>query len=377
MKTLRILLAAMATAALTTSCLNNDDVYNAGFYFYRPFRTVNALYANSVIDSISMFSYGNWSVSTSSASGGNWLTMSVTSGRGSTVYSFPLTFKQNTTGESRYAEVNFIDQTHPYEGHATLYYWQYATRGDGSLGNAPDVTTISGSDGSLFELAYDELHRPTSLRATKDEQLLHSLTISYNDHDSIITVDDRGNRLVGGYGVDYQPRRLVGEHGDTIGYFNQYYPTGYPMEFSQAFNLEHRSSRGTHSAYAFLMGGQDMSPDSLYCADSLRIATTVGGTMLISKMKLRYSNTDNRRQTVDANQLLFGIEQCDPYQLLSLFRYARQGRIVSEATAVSEADAITVATTLHADGSVHTLTVSHRGNDVVYTFHYNDSYDRP
>lgn len=363
-------LAATAMTALTTSCMNDDDVYNAGFQFYRPLRAVNTLFANNTLDSISMVSFGNWTVSSSSASGGQWLSVGASTGKGNVYYTIPVTIKQNATGESRYAEVTFTDQNHPTEGHATIYYWQFATRGDGSMGNAPDVKTISGTDGSRFELAYDELHRPVSLRATKGDQLLHSLDISYSDRDSTLTVNDRGNRLTSAFAADYQPRMLVSEQGDTIGYFPQYYASGFPMATNVAFNFEHRNSMGIRSARAYLMGGQDMSPDSLHCADSLRLVSNVDGTPQLKKIKLHYSKADNRHQTVDANQLLFGIEQCDPYLLLSLFRYARQTSIVSAITTDAEADRIDATTTLNADGSLRTLTVSHQGSEIVYTFEY-------
>ncbi|MBQ9356409.1 MAG: BACON domain-containing protein [Prevotella sp.] len=184
------LIAVLATALSLASCLGTDEPYTAGFVFIKPTANVTMLYANNTSDSIIFYSYGNWNLNTSAAMGGNWFSVAPTSGNGQVVYSLPVSFKQNTTGESRYGELRFTDTAHPGDANATLYFWQYATRGDGSLGNAADVKAISGTDGSHYEFSYDELHRPLSLKVSKDGTLLHSLSLSYNNADSILTVRD-------------------------------------------------------------------------------------------------------------------------------------------------------------------------------------------
>ena len=174
---------------------------------------------------------------------------------------------------------------------------------------------------------------------------------------------------VGKYAGDYQPQRLIGS-GDTIGYYSQYYSNAMPVSASNAFNLEHHTFNGTNTYYAFKLGGQNLDPDSLHCADSLRIALVTTDNAQVKKMKLHYSKGDNRCQSVDVNQLVLGAEQCDPYQLRSLFRYARNTSILSEVTTDKEADRITVATTLNPDRSVKTLTVGRAASEVTYTFEY-------
>ena len=242
--------------------------------------------------------------------------------------------------------------------------------------SAADVKAIRGNDGSLIELDYDSQHRPTSLRMTTGaDAAVRTLTLAYNDRDSIITVTDNMKVLTAVFDKDYQPQRLVGG-GDTIGYYSQYYSNGIPVSANSAFNLEHHTLGGQNSYYAFLLGGQSLQPDSLHCADSLRIVTVTGETETLTKLKLTYSRADNRCQSVDVNQLILGTRQCDPYQLLSLFRYARQTSIVSEAE-ISAGNGYVVDVSLNADRSVAAMTVKQKTGGVVqndapleYTFEY-------
>jgi YD repeat-containing protein len=349
------------------SCLGDDDSHNSGFYFNKPAHPINTIYANTVQDSVCFWSYGRWSLSVSGES--PWCTVALNRGNGNTLYGFIAAFEPNTTGSGRSAVLNFTDTDYPGDGKASLYYWQYATRGDGTLGAAPDVKRISGTDGSLAELAYDAQHRPTSLRLSKDGATQRTLTLDYFDRDSLLTVTDNGRRLTSFYGADFQPYKLRGEN-DTVGYASQYYTNGMQVSANYAFNYEHRSAGGNHTIHAYRLNGQNLAPDSLHCADSLRLATMVSGSTEVTLMKLHYTTMDNRHQSVDVNQLAFGLDQCDPYLLLSLFRYARNTSIVGSITTEHPADDITISPTLNANLSVRTLTVSSHGQQVVYTFEY-------
>lgn len=372
MKSFRIIMASVAVLMMTASCLDSKDAYNAGFVFRKPVYVVNAYFANNLVDTISFISYGKWAVNRDITA--NWCSINTLSGHGNTYYSFPVTFTQNTTGEGRAAKFTFSDTDHPGDASATIAYWQYATRGDGTMGSAPDVKAIVGSDGSRFELTYDAQHRPLSLSIAKEGVQLRSLKITYHDADSTLTVLDGSKTLTSKFANDYQPKRLIGG-GDTICYASQFYSNGFPISAENAFNLEHYTSNGNNSYYAFLLGGQSLQPDSLHTADSLRIARRIDGQMNVRKYKLDYSANDNRYQTVDANQLVFGTEQCDPYQLLSLFRYCRSSRIVSE---VSDGTvSLQVESQLNADRSVRQLTVRTVSGGVAvpdipltYTFEY-------
>ena len=138
------------------------------------------------------------------------------------------------------------------------------------------------------------------------------------------------------------------------------------MPASYAFNFEHRRQGHPTTRYAYLLGGKSLEPDSLHCADSLRIDDGNG----VRHLKFNYSKADNRCQSVDVNQLLFGAEGCDPYQLLSLFRFTRSTSIVSHTEGRTPADNIIVSTTLNADKSVSTMTVVRQGEEITYTLEY-------
>lgn len=372
MKTLRTIFAAVVVLT-TASCLN-DDNYQAGFVFSHPSSQVITAYANNVAETISLFSYGSWAVKCEDGNNDNWCVLATTKGYGDTNYNFPVSFNQNTTGTPRKAQFKFYDTNHPEEANAELLYWQYATRGDGTLGNAADVKAISGTDGSRFELTYDTQHRPLSLRITKNATLLHSMNISYND--SIMTVQHGSKMLTATMDSDYQPQTLIGS-GDTIGYQSQYYSNGYPVSANYAFNLAHRTINGHNTYYAYLLNGQSLLPDSLHCADSLNTATITDATISIKKMKFVYSKLDNRCQSVDVNQLAFGTEQCDPYQLLSFFRYTRNTSIVKEVWC-DDGNVNLIELKLNTDRSVNEMTVTFEGKDastpvpesVTYTFEY-------
>jgi hypothetical protein len=370
MKALKTLLISAGVMALTTSCLENDDPYSSGFSFIKPATGINGIFANNTSDSVIFYSYGKWNAT----SGSSWMRLSSAQGQGSMFSTLTLDFDQNLTGEGRMAQVNFTDISHPDDGKASLLYVQYATRGDGSLGNAADVKSISCTDGQRIDITYDQLHRPLTLDISRDGSTTRSLKLRYNDTDSVITIDDGSKRLTSFYNRDYQPLKLTGD-GDTLVYTNQYYSNYMPISANYAFNLEHRSATGVSTIYALLLGGQSLAPDSLHCADSLRIATYDSDATVVKKLKLQYSAYDNRHQNIDVNQLVFGIDQCDPYQLLSLFRYTRNTSILSSAD--EGGSGYVVEAELNANKSVGRLTVKRKSGGVVtpdtptvYTFEY-------
>lgn len=371
-KTLSGMALCMTTMVAMTSCLSDESPYQTGFVFGKPRTVLNMLYANTPTDSIVFYSYGKWSLTRDGGNNG-WCKIATTSGLGNTIYSIPLSFEPNTTGQGRGVQLYFSDTDHPGDGSATLVYWQYATRGDGTLGSAADVRTITGSDGSRFEFAYDDLHRPTSLNITDGTPTFsRQLRLTYDDRDSVVTVTDNGKALRGFFGPDYQPLNLIGS-GDTIAYYAQYYSNGMPVSTNLAFNLEHHSPNGQLSCYAFKLSGQSLEPDSLHCADSLRIGLRANGLTELQKLKLIYSKADNRCQSIDVNQLVFGAQQCDPYQLLSLFRFTRNTSILSR----MECPEVTydVEATINANKAVTQLTVKRiepgaSPQDVTYTFEY-------
>jgi hypothetical protein len=367
--TLKTFFSLMAAALLLTSCLGDNETYRAGFSIEKPTRVNNYYYANNTSDSLVFWSYGNWSMTDYQGYDNSWFTMPRREGKGLTVYSELMTFTQNTTGEARLACFLLQDNTHPGDAHSGLSFYQYATRGDGSMGMAADVKSITGSDGSSFAFTYDTFHRPLTLLMKKGSTTLKDLAFTYDDHSNTMTVDSRGVKLTGSYGKSYLPESLVGM-GDTVTMSEQTYFNMMTSAF--AFNFIEGFSSGAYQAYGYLLQTPPSHLDSIYVVDSLRYQSYdgKGGSIVREYMSFKYSTMDNRYQSIDVNQLLLGVEQCNPYLLLSLCRMARSSLIVSEATFTDAADNISVVAQLNADKSVQKLIVTRRGNSITYDFEY-------
>jgi len=366
MNIVKTLLFFAVGSALAVSCLDDKDNYYAGF----PVSTAKHpyIYANNVLDTLYVVGYGDWSLSANDYNG-NWCHLSLTGGQANVLYTTPVTFDQNTTGQARSASYTVTDNAHP-DIQASFGFIQYATRGDGSLGNAAEVKTITGSDGSLIELDYDEQHRPLRLTMKKNDERLHDFTFTYSDYDSLLSVrTSNAGTLTGKYNQGYQPAGMLLSGSDTVMYRQQ--TNSFEQIYSSVltFNIEFRRARGEYMAQALRAPRSSLAPDSIHNSDSLRYQHRyVDGTKYTQLLKLNYSKMDNRCQSVDVNQLLLGVEECNPYQLLSLFRYGRNSNIISSAT--SGNDTILMEAQLNSDKSVSQLTVSRGEHQIVYTFKY-------
>ena len=122
-RSLLYLILGMPLLALTTSCLESEDPYNAGFVFMKPTTAGTGIYANNTADSLVFYSYGNWKLTNSNS---DWCRINVTSGMGSTLNSIPVFFNQNTTGKGRQALLTITDTDRPNEAYVNLFFWQYA-----------------------------------------------------------------------------------------------------------------------------------------------------------------------------------------------------------------------------------------------------------
>lgn len=355
MRVLKTMFAIAVMTAMMLSCTSASDQY-AGFTSvnYTP-----KVYANTSYGHIAFASYGKWALEKSTTS--DWCTVKVTSGSAMTYNYIPVFFSKNATENARSCQMTVRDVD---EGNAYVSFGitQYAVRGDGSLGNSPLVSEIKGDDGSEIAIAYDTLSRPTSVKISNGETVYRDMPIVWGD----TTVTIAGNTVK--YSVGYQPNTIV-TSTDTVGYFNNY-----ESNALWSFNFQERRSSGDYYGHGFLFT-KDLdkvaNPDTdTRCSDSLRYVHHYSdGTVVKDFLKMTYSATDNRRQSVDANQLLFGAKECSPYLLLGLYRYARATKVVSEATA-SDGKYV-VETTLNADKSIHTMTVTDKqGGKVTYTFSY-------
>ena len=365
------IMSALAAAVLTTACLSSEDPYYAGFQFVKPSYVRTAVFANTTTDSLVMLSQGSWQITADTRDAG-WCTIDGMRGVGNAIYALGVHFGQNTTGSSRLAQFTVTDVNHPDDAHASWQYLQYATRGDGSLGSAALVKTIKSSDDWEVSVSYDDKCRPVQVEVKNPEGSKDQYSIAYDEVSARLTVSNGSSTLTGGMDNGYQTERLVGT-GDTIGYSAQYYSNGVQMPANSAFNYV-ASRLKRKQAYAYLIGGKSLEPDSLHTADSLIYLSNwnlqSGTPKTVEHYRLEYGGMDNRCQSVDVNQLLLGMEACEPLQLVSMFRLCRSTSIVTRATA--DNGTIDVATELNADRSVRRMVVrdSRRGTEVTYDFEY-------
>ena len=99
------------------------------------------------------------------------------------------------------------------------------------------------------------------------------------------------------------------------------------------------------------------------------VRTFSNGSRQYEKYDLEYSNIDARGTSVDVNQLIEGVEQCDPLMLLSFFKLARQTSVIKKAT--GRYNTYTVDAKARPDGAVESMTVTDKnGKSVVYTMKY-------
>jgi hypothetical protein len=301
----------------------------------------------------------------------SWCTIDGMKGQGSAIYFLGVHFTPNTTGRSRLAQFTITDNDHPNEAHATWQYLQYATRGDGSWGTAALVKSITSSDNWKVNIEYDAKSRPIKLSVKGPDNYNEQFSMAYYESEERLTVSTSSSTMNGKMDNGYQTEQLLGT-GDTIGYRSQYYSYGIQMPASNAFNYVSARTKRTQ-AYAYLLNGKSLTPDSLHTADSLIYYCQwklVDKPKVVERYKLDYSQMDNRYQTVDVNQLLLGMSECEPLQLISMFRYCRSTSIVKQATAAD--GTIDVTTELNADRSVHRMVVkdNRRGTEVAYEFEY-------
>jgi hypothetical protein len=405
MKTIKNLLFLCIVASMFASCLgDDDDSYYAGFVIGKPTSSygtsVCLKYANEIRDSLVFVSYGDWQLQQEDNS--SWCSIATTSGSGYVISRQVINMEQNVSGSSRSTTYKLVDVKHPDKASAEIFISQLATRGDGSLGNAPLVKSVKGSDGSEITATYDSFSRPTSLKmSTSDGLFLRDITFTYNDYDSLVTVKvaksidaykdttyTLSNQvLTGKESVIGEPNSLYTTNagswvksldGVTVGnktvvdsvYYGYFYSNYMAVSFNYALKAVHTSG-AVNYAQGIYLNGQDCSGDKEHKADSVAITRKFpDGTSSTDVYKTTYSTMSNRMCSFDVNQLMEGVKNCDPYFLLSMFKYARNSYIIS--SAAGKKSTKTIAATLNTDKSVKTLTVKSDGDaeGVTYEFTY-------
>lgn len=356
MKTIRLFIMA-ALVPMLASCLNDENT-SSGFGAM----SASSGYANNTAGHIAFAALGDWKLT--QRTGSDWCKADRMSGKGNYYYFIPTTFAVNRTGKARYSEFH-LEDVNESKAYVNFSVSQTATRGDGSLGSSPLVKSITGDDGTQIDIAYDGADRPTDLRIKAGETVLHELAINYDEKDTVITVRTSGGYLSGKYNIGYQPSTLTSST-DTVA-------LGQDVFYgSVAISVTHRRNGGERSGISQLYSsGQQFGADDEHSADSLKYYHhyTDGRADYTEALALKMSDISNRNQSVDANQLLFGVHECSPYMLLSFFRNMRNSSVISEAKGTG--GRYTVATELNPDKSLSTMTVTGKdGSTVKYTFGY-------
>lgn len=413
MKIIKTIFAAMAAVALVASCEKQEPSSFYSIQVALPHTgnyPIGYKYANEYSDSLKFLSYSPWKIEQTEGDEGFVTINGQTSGKGNMIVSYGVTLSENTTGKSRFATYQIVDSEDASRAKASLRYVQFATRQDGALGNAAEVKNISGSDGSNIDITYDNRHRPLSISMSAGD-MKREITFAYDDYENTVTATQSkyefsyadtlftyNNVKLNGSYMDrflpnvnsyiYQPRMLmtlnssetalVNTFNDTRNYIKQtmayqaFSNNGIEYSFANGFMVKNTiGNKFAQAIGVYYNGKSDLNVDNIYKADSIGIERVYSDNKHKSEMyKLSFSNISNRMTTVDANQLMEGVANCDPYLLLSFYKLARQSYVFAKAEGKKGAR-YTFDTKANADGSIKTLAVTDiNGNKTTYTFSY-------
>lgn len=413
MKIIKTIFAAMAAVALVASCEKQEPSSFYSIQVALPHTgnyPIGYKYANEYSDSLKFLSYSPWKIEQTEGDEGFVTINGQTAGKGNMIVSYGVTLSENTTGKSRFATYQIVDSEDASRAKASLRYVQFATRQDGALGNAAEVKNISGSDGSNIDITYDNRHRPLSISMSAGD-MKREITFAYDDYENTVTATQSkyefsyadtlftyNNVKLNGSYMDrflpnvnnyiYQPRMLmtlnssetalVNTFNDTRNYIKQtmayqaFSNNGIEYSFANGFMVKNTiGNKFAQAIGVYYNSKSNLDVDSIYKADSIGVERVYSGNKHKSEMyKLSFSNISNRMTTVDANQLMEGVANCDPYLLLSFYKLARQSYVFSKAEGRKGAR-YTFDTKANADGSIKTLAVTDiNGNKTTYTFSY-------
>lgn len=405
--------AALAVVALAASCdkVDPDSIY--GIYINKP--TTGNLpfgysYANETEDSLCFVSYSPWRIEQIEGDNSFVTIKGSLTGNAKTVTRYGVELKENTTGKSRFANYRIVDSEDASRAVASVCFLQYATRQDGSLGNAAEVRSITGSDGSKISIDYDGKHRPTAISMAADG-MKREIEFSYEEGGKMVKANQKtyeftyadtlftlNNLTLEGEFADrllpttnsniYQPRMLMslasGDGSLVNTANNQHISASQKMEyqnfangnygysFANGFMVNNTIGNKFVQAYGIYYNGKgSLSVDSLHRADSIGVERIYSDYSHKAEMyKMTYSNIDNRTTTVDVNQLMEGVADCDPFMLLSFYKLARQTSVIAKAEG-KKGTTYTFETITNADGTVKTVAITdNKGKKITYTFGY-------
>ncbi|MGN0221253.1 MAG: hypothetical protein ACI4BA_03915 [Prevotella sp.] len=350
-------IASLAAALSLTSCL--DSPSNDYHQITQPQSEI--AYANTPSGRVCFLSVQEWKITPLSSN--DWLTIDQLSGPAGYYNVLNVTFKPNTTGQWRYSTFLLQDVTSS-DVSCNFSLYQYATRGDGSMGCAGLVKRITGSDGSEIDLTYGIHSLPMEVKMSKNGELLRQLTFDYGS-DSVYTIKDGNVTLKSKYNNGFQPVEDFISNTDTVS--GTTFSLGGLMR--PIFLHSAKSKKSVGMSIDFV--NQETGVDAARAADSVRyLFIDEEGIHEWHKFKTDCStNVENRYQSVDVNQLFMGVEKCDPYCLLGIFRNTRCSYIYKNMT--DQDRTYTLEPTLNSDKSVKELKVTNPDGQVItYTFEY-------
>lgn len=364
MKGIKIWMALGAISMMgVSSCI--EDKGNAGFTNVY----ADALYANSTTGQMVFASEGNWKLM--KLTDASWIECTPATGNGGQWSFVKMNVNKNNSDQSRQVDFKLQD-VDVSEAYVNFSIKQTATRGDGSFGNAANIRKITGSDGSEITVDYNAYDCPIYIKMSKNNEVLYAASITYSAIDSTITVRQVNSDLKGKYLQGYLPEsmKLISDKDTVLLEQNRGLTYG-----NAAFNLMRKYNNGEYDVQAVLYNCEVTTLDSEIILDSLKYQklTMVGGEKQIKRAYLKLTMSENknsnRYHSLDVNQLLLGIEECNPFALMSTFRWVRSSRLIEKA----EGSGLTydVDADFNGDESIAQMTVTcSDGKTITYTFDY-------
>lgn len=356
----KMVLAATTVSLAMTSCLNDGDTS----YAYISGVSTDC-YANSNTVYLVYQSSSAWQIQ--KGSDAPWLTVSNASGQGPAMGSAVMTTEFNNTDKYRTATVS-LTNADGKSSSAQLYQW--GTRGDGSLGTAREVRRITGTDGSEITFLYSN-KRIASLNVSKNGKLIEHYMFSYPtlaDTARIMsvymTVAEKNLKTSVNFG--WQPTTDIADDNKTE-------LVTWTSTSSNNASVKWNENTDRRNVQTVMLSGYE-NPDSELSNSQLKYSYSKDGIIVDEYFTISHTEKmSNRKQTVDANQLIFGVERMNPFMLLGFYRYARCAYLYEKAEDTSSQNkcTYTVKYTRNTDETVNTMTVEREdGSSVTYTFEY-------
>src|SRR5574344_79984 len=327
----KMVLAATTVTVAMTSCLGEAD----NSYAYVQQSTL--CYANSKAFNVAFQISSNWQLS--KGSDADWITLDpfYSFGKGPSMGSIPVLVSPNATGKARVATMNITGA----DGKSNLaQVLQYAAKGDGSLYNARNVMSIEGSDGSKIELGYDPEKRvPYYCKITKNDKVLEKIIVDYlpgySDTTRVMRMSINDIPFTTKVDYGYQPfKALVSdENKESVDYtINSSYSQ---ITVKRNDGMDNANIQ-TFNTSGWITSGW-LHADTISSFTRMIIGYKYEGKNVEESLDLKHTERiSNQHQSVDVNQLIFGVERMNPFIFLGFYRYARCPFVFESAESVDK-----------------------------------------